>query len=201
MQGCKVSSPAPQPVVRDTNRVLRVGIRTLCLIFVYYCFSIGLTFYQKWFIASFHFPLTVVLCHLLVKYLLAVLIRYIHYSWNGSSRTKIHWSVSWRKLTATGVCASLDIGFSNWSFEFITVSLYTMTKTSSVIFILAFAILFGLERKRVSVISIVFLISIGLLMFTYKSTQFRWEGFVLVLAASFLAGLRCKHYPYSICGF
>ena len=66
-----------------------------------------------------------------------------------------------------------------------------MAKTSCVIFILAFAILFGLEKRRPSVVGVVVLISIGLFMFTYKSTQFRWEGFALVLAASFLAGLRC----------
>jgi solute carrier family 35 protein C2 len=30
----------------------------------------------------------------------------------------------------------------------------------------------------------------GLFMFTFQSTQFRWEGFVLVLSASFLGGLR-----------
>jgi hypothetical protein len=44
-----------------------------------------------------------------------------------------------------------------------------------------------------SVVIVVSLISAGLLMFTYKSTQFRWQGFVLVLAASFLAGLRCQY--------
>ena len=37
---------------------------------------------------------------------------------------------------------------------------------------------------------VVCLISMGLFMFTFQSTQFRWQGFVLALSASFLGGLR-----------
>lgn len=177
--------------------MVRAGVRTICLIFLYYCFSIGITFYQKWFIAGFPFPLSVVLCHLIVKYLLSAIVRFVHRLCCRQMRAPIPWSLSWSRAAVTGVASSLDIGFSNWSFEFITISLYTMAKTSCVVFILAFAIFFGLERKRFSVIFVVCLISSGLLMFTYKSTQFRWEGFVLVLAASFLAGLRCKKsFPF-----
>lgn len=65
----------------------------------------------------------------------------------GTSRVTVSWTASWKKLAATGVASALDIGFSNWSFEFITISLYTMTKSSCIVFILGFAILFGLEKK------------------------------------------------------
>lgn len=199
------SSMKPDPLTvprhqhsSDFNHVIQVAGRTVSLIFLYYCFSIGITFYQKWFIQNFPFPLSVVLCHLIIKYLLAACVRSCRRFWSKSSRAPVSWSLSWNRTALTGVSSALDIGFSNWSFEFITVSLYTMTKTSCVIFILGFAILFGLERKRMSVVIVVSLISAGLLMFTYKSTQFRWQGFVLVLVASFLAGLRCQ-YPLSLC--
>jgi solute carrier family 35 protein C2 len=43
--------------------------------------------------------------------------------------------------------SALDIGLSQWSFEYITISLYTMTKTTSIIFILIFAIFLKLEEK------------------------------------------------------
>jgi hypothetical protein len=43
------------------------------------------------------------------------------------------------------------LGLSQWSFEYIEVALYTITKSTSIIFILFFAIIMGLERK-VSVI-------------------------------------------------
>lgn len=37
---------------------------------------------------------------------------------------------------------------------------------------------------------VVLLISVGLFLFTYKSTQFDTEGFAMVLGASFLGGIR-----------
>ncbi len=57
------------------------------------------------------------------------------------------WSDYLSRVAAVAVFSALDIGLSQWSFEFITVALYTMTKTTSVLFILFFALLFGLERK------------------------------------------------------
>ena len=65
-----------------------------------------------------------------------------------------------------------------------------MVKSTCIVFILCFAILFGLEKKRSSLILVILLISAGLFMFTYKSTQFNTTGFLLVLGASFLGGLR-----------
>ncbi|KFP39347.1 Solute carrier family 35 member C2, partial [Chlamydotis macqueenii] len=85
---------------------------------------------------------------------------------------------------------SLDIGLSNWSFLYVTVSLYTMTKSSAILFILLFSLLFKLEEVRVALLLVVLLIAGGLFMFTYKSTQFNTQGFVLVLCASFLGGIR-----------
>lgn len=39
-------------------------------------------------------------------------------------------------------------------------------------------------------ILVVLLISSGLFMFTFESTQFNMEGFIMVLLASFLGGIR-----------
>jgi len=44
--------------------------------------------------------------------------------------------------------------------------------------------------QRCSLLLVVLLIAIGLFMFTYESTQFHTAGFILVLLASFLSGLR-----------
>jgi solute carrier family 35 protein C2 len=35
-----------------------------------------------------------------------------------------------RWLLPVGACASLDIGLSNWALEYVTVSLYTMCKST-----------------------------------------------------------------------
>ncbi|XP_025897965.1 solute carrier family 35 member C2 isoform X1 [Nothoprocta perdicaria] len=44
--------------------------------------------------------------------------------------------------------------------------------------------------QRVALVLVVLLIAGGLFMFTYKSTQFNTQGFMLVLCASFLGGIR-----------
>ncbi|OXB57611.1 hypothetical protein ASZ78_010573 [Callipepla squamata] len=67
---------------------------------------------------------------------------------------------------------------------------YTMTKSSAILFILLFSLLFKLEEMRVALVLVVVLIAGGLFMFTYKSTQFNTQGFMLVLCASFLGGVR-----------
>ncbi|XP_077504019.1 solute carrier family 35 member C2 isoform X2 [Amblyomma americanum] len=171
-------------------RYSAIALRTVGFVLLYYCFSIGITFYQKWFIKEFRFPLTVVICHLVVKFVLSGLLRLVYQVCTGKPRILLGWAVYVKQLAITGVASALDIGFSNWSFEFITVSLYTMTKSTCIIFILGFSLVFGLERRRCSLVFIVLLIALGLFMFTYQSTQFSTEGFLLVLSASFLAGLR-----------
>ncbi|NXG55471.1 S35C2 protein, partial [Hemiprocne comata] len=85
---------------------------------------------------------------------------------------------------------SLDIGLSNWSFVYVTVSLYTMIKPSAILFILLFSLLFKLEEMRLALLLVVLLIAGGFFMFTYKSMQFNKQGFVLVLCASLLGSIR-----------
>jgi solute carrier family 35 protein C2 len=93
-------------------------------------------------------------------------------------------------VAIVALVASLDIGLSQWSLEYIQVALYTITKSTSIVFILFFAILFNLEKKHWSLIVIVLTISGGLIMFTYKSTDFSLIGVLMVLSASFLSGIR-----------
>lgn len=163
---------------------------TLALVLLYYFFSIGITFFQKSFIKSFHYPFIIVTCHLIIKWLLAFCARKVYAKVSGKQPVHLSFENHVRKLSLVGIISSLDIGLSNFSFEFVTISLYTMTKSTCIIFILCFAILFGLEKRRSSLILVILLISAGLFMFTYKSTQFNTTGFCLVLSASFLGGLR-----------
>ena len=129
-------------------------------------------------------------CHLIIKWFLAFISRKIYAELSSKQPVHLSLATQFRKLSIIGVTSALDIGLSNFSFEFVSISLYTMTKSTCIIFILCFAILFGLEKRRPSLILIILLISCGLFMFTYKSTQFNLTGFLLVLTASFLAGLR-----------
>ncbi|GAV04535.1 hypothetical protein RvY_14803 [Ramazzottius varieornatus] len=165
-------------------------VKTVSLVALYYLFSIGLTFYQKKFIQFFDFPLTIVTGHFAIKFLLAAAVRYAWCWSSGQNRSTISCMTSITRIAPAGMAAALDIGMSNWSLAFITISLYTMTKSSTIVFILIFALLLKLEKFRWSLLAVVTLISVGLFLFTFESTQFHAFGFSLVLGASVLSGIR-----------
>ncbi|XP_043843103.1 solute carrier family 35 member C2 isoform X2 [Dromiciops gliroides] len=163
---------------------------TLGLVLLYYCFSIGITFYNKWLMKSFHFPLFMTLLHLVVIFLFSALSRALAQCCHQRPRVVLSWADYLQRVAPTALATALDVGLSNWSFLYITVSLYTMTKSSAVLFILIFSLIFKLEELRAALVLVVLLIAGGLFMFTYKSTQFNGEGFALVLGASFIGGIR-----------
>lgn len=165
-------------------------ILSLSLILVYFSLSISLTFYQRWLLKDFHFPLTVVMYHLIVKWILSVVIRTLLHIYTGIPQLVLPFMTCLRSVCPTGLASGIDVGFSNWGLALVTVSLYTMTKSTTIIFILGFAIILGLEKKSWSLVMIVVMISAGLIMFTYKATQFDTLGFMFLLLASFSAGLR-----------
>ncbi|XP_013199486.1 solute carrier family 35 member C2 [Amyelois transitella] len=166
------------------------SLLSLGLILLYFSLSIGLTFYQGWLLKEFSYPLTVVMYHLVVKWMLSVLVRTVLYFITGVSQLMLPFITSLRSVAPTGLASGIDVGFSSWGLQLVTISLYTMTKSTTIIFILGFAILLGLEKKSWSLVGIVFMISSGLIMFTYKATQFNLHGFNFLLLASFAAGLR-----------
>ncbi|NWR82909.1 S35C2 protein, partial [Furnarius figulus] len=166
------------------------GLGRAALVLLYYGFSIGITFYNKWLMKSFPFPLLVTLLHLLLIFVLAALARALARCRSGRPQVALSWADCLRRAAPAALSTSLDIGLSNWSFLYVTVSLYTMTKSSAILFILLFSLLFKLEEMRVTLLLVVLLIAGGLFMFTYKSTQFNAQGFILVLCASFLGGIR-----------
>ncbi|CAH2302169.1 solute carrier family 35 member C2 isoform X1 [Pelobates cultripes] len=170
--------------------ILWKTLLTVGLVVFYYCFSIGITFYNKWLLKGFHFPLFMTMVHLLMIFVLSAISREIVKCYSGRTRVTLSWTNYLKKVAPTAVATALDIGLSNWSFLYITVSLYTMTKSSAVLFILFFSLVFKLEEPTAGLILVVLLISGGLFMFTFKSTQFNSEGFILVLAASCLGGVR-----------
>jgi len=166
------------------------AILTLCLIGFYFGTSISLTFYQNRLLKEVHFPMTIVCLHFVLKFLLAYLSRLGYTLYTGIKRVQLEWKEFLGKVGLVAVVASLDIALSNWSFEYLQVALYTVTKSTSIIFIAFFAILLGLEKKHWTLPVIVGMIAAGLVMFTYKSTDFSIIGFSMVLSASFLSGVR-----------
>ncbi|KAG5677280.1 hypothetical protein PVAND_007050 [Polypedilum vanderplanki] len=172
------------------NSLIKTILWTGLLILCYFILSIGLTFYQRWLLKGYKFPFSVVIYHLFVKLVMSTLIRMFYRVCTGKQRVKLPVSTSIRKVAPTSFFGAVDIGFSQWGLEFVDVALYTMTKSTVIIFISFFAILFRLEKKSWSLLMIVVMISTGLFLFTYKSTEFDLLGFILLIIASFSSGAR-----------
>ena len=86
----------------------------------------------------------------------------------------------------------LDIGLSNTSLAFVSLSFYTMLKSTTPLFLLLFAILMGLERMSWRLAGVIAVISLGLFLLVEgeDESEFSLAGFFMVLSASALAGLR-----------
>lgn len=173
-----------------SKRMLILALKTISMILLYYLFSISLTFYNKKLMTASKLGLSITMVHLVTKFALSFIIRLIYRCYTGTSRVTIACSENFRKICPPGIASSLDIGFSNWGLEYVTVSLYTMTKSTVIIFILIFSIVFSLEKPRKSIVVVVILIAVGLFLFTFELTQFSLFGFSLVLSASCLSGIR-----------
>ena len=140
------------PVGRREKGFYSMAFRSVGLIVFYWIWSIGLTFYQKEFVSDFRIPLTSVTVHLMVKFLLAGLWRSVEACCFMPRNSRIaanRCPAIGETITKVGLpagAAALDIGLSNWSLEFITVSLYAMGKSTTIVFILIFSIALALEK-------------------------------------------------------
>lgn len=93
-------------------------------------------------------------------------------------------------MLPNGVATGLDICFSNTSFAFITLSFYTMCKSSAPLFLLIFAFIWGIEAPTWALGGTVLVISAGLLLLVAGEVRFDPVGFFLVMTAACMSGLR-----------
>ncbi|KAF3062014.1 putative transporter C22E12.01 [Daldinia childiae] len=181
------------------------------LIGLWYLFSLSISLYNKWMFDSgqlnFAFPLFTTAVHMLVQFSLASLVLYFipslrpnngqHNSDLGRSRheseperpimTKMFY------LTRIGPCGAatgLDIGLGNTSLKFITLTFYTMCKSSSLAFVLLFAFVFRLESPTWKLVGIIATMTAGVVMMVAGEIEFQLGGFILVISAAFFSGFR-----------
>ena len=67
--------------------------------------------------------------------------------------------VYWKSAVPVGVATAFDIAASNASYLFVSVPFYTVVKSSSVIFVLGFSILYGLQPSDKNLIGSALIIS------------------------------------------
>lgn len=92
-------------------------LKVLGFIFLYWCCSISLTFFNRHLFRDYHFPLSITTLHMAIKFLFAALIRWFLHRCcspsrvtvgcgqqqsNERERVKLTWPVLWRKVAPTG---------------------------------------------------------------------------------------------------
>ncbi|CAL1708093.1 unnamed protein product [Somion occarium] len=159
----------------------------------WFLFATILSVYNKWMFSPEHFgfpaPLFVTTMHMIAQFILAAALRGLfpdHFrpEHNPSGRDYA------RRAVPTGIATGLDIGLSNLSLKTITLSFYTMIKSSSLVFVLLFAFLFRLEVFSLRLVGVITLIVAGVVLMVATETHFVLGGFILVISGSALSGLR-----------
>ncbi|CAJ1966855.1 unnamed protein product [Cylindrotheca closterium] len=89
-----------------------------------------------------------------------------------------------------GVVTAMDVGLSNLSLAVITITFYTMVKSSTPVFVLGWAHIFGIERITLQLIGVAAVIAVGEFVTVYGEINFVLKGFLLCLTASVLSGAR-----------
>lgn len=181
------------------------------LVLLWYGFSVSLSVYNKWMFSedhlNFNFPIMTTAGHQIVQTILASLLlslnqfvaiplipnrsnkqESLQHLENICLKSKI---ISYFKhIVPCATAGAGDIGFGNESYRRVTLSFYTMVKSSSLGFVLMFGILFALERATWQIFSIVGVMTVGVIMMAAGEAHFQLIGFILVLAAAMCSGLR-----------
>ncbi|KAG0252730.1 Triose-phosphate Transporter [Mortierella polycephala] len=161
-------------------------------VFAWYGCSTSLSFYNKWLFSpnlhNFRFPLFTTCLHMVAQFALSSLTL----SLIPSLRPKKAPSAKdfGTKIMPCAVASGLDIGLSNSSLKSITLAFYTMCKSSSLAFVLLFAFVFKLERPTWTLAGVIGVICVGLFMMVMSEVDFVLIGFIQVMLASVLGGLR-----------
>lgn len=180
------------------SSIFRATLINLGLILTWYVLGTSLSLWNKLLVGKDHglfgkgaFPAPFLMSSLqfFCQHLLARLM--IFAGWVSPRQdASVTWKEYFVKVVPNGVATGLDIGFSNYSLVFITLSFYVMCKSTTPIFLLAFSFAWGIEQPSWSLAGIVLVIVSGLLLLVAGETQFDVRGFILVMTAAMMAGLR-----------
>ncbi|KAG0207735.1 Triose-phosphate Transporter [Mortierella sp. GBA30] len=188
----RTSSSLPQ-ILMPKKRVAQNIASNLSYIGAWYFFSTALSIYNKdnW---NFNLPLFVSSIHAGLHFVITACL--MHF-WpdvfdatrsGKGGRITMHSYIT--QVVPCAVAAALEICMANASLMYITLSFYTMIKSSTPIWVLVFAFFFRLEKPRMSLILIIAIIVIGVILTVAGETQFDMTGFILVLFAAVMSGLR-----------
>ncbi|KAF7538659.1 hypothetical protein G7Z17_g12585 [Cylindrodendrum hubeiense] len=164
------------------------------LILLWYLFSLSISLYNKWMFSkdnlNFPFPLFTTSMHMVVQFILSGLVLLFVPSLRPDSNTTMTKMFYLTRIGPCGAATGLDIGLGNTSLKFISLTFYTMCKSSSLAFVLIFAFMFRLEVPTWRLVGIIATMTLGVVLMVFGEVEFKLGGFLLVISAAFFSGFR-----------
>jgi solute carrier family 35 protein C2 len=140
---------------------------------------------------GFPCPLLLTSIHFFAQWVFAETLCAMYPVYFGSERvSNMSWSEYLSISVPCGLVTSGDIGLSNLSLVSISISFYTMIKSSTPVFVLGWAYIFGIERITWTLLTVVLIIAAGEFLTVAGEAEFDTAGFLMCLGASVLSGAR-----------
>ena len=161
----------------------------------WFLFSALLSTYNKFVFGNGHMafpcPLLLTSMHFGIQWFLSHVACALFPVQLGSERVE---RMSWKEWSSIsipcGLVTAFDVGLSNLSLVTITITFYTMVKSSTPIFVLGWAYIFGIEKITWRLIGVILVIASGEFLTVVGEVDFILHGFMLCLVASVLSGAR-----------
>jgi solute carrier family 35 protein C2 len=158
----------------------------------WFFFSSLLSIYNKALVGKnhydFQYPLFLVATHQLTHFLLSSATIYFFPRFKVNQRFAV--SKYFTTAFPAGLATAGDICLSTASLQLLSLSFYTMVKSSVPVWILMFAFWYGLEKPSARLIAIIMIICAGVMLSTSGDVEYSASGFFMVLFASISSGLR-----------
>jgi len=161
----------------------------------WFFFSALLSTYNKFVFGDGHMafpcPLLLTSMHFAIQWILSHLACALFPTALGTERVD---RMSWKEWASVsipcGLVTAFDVGLSNLSLVTITITFYTMVKSSTPIFVLGWAYVFGIEKITWRLVGVIMVIAAGEFLTVVGEVDFVLHGFLLCLTASVLSGAR-----------
>ncbi|KAI2204893.1 hypothetical protein LOZ16_005474 [Ophidiomyces ophidiicola] len=205
-----ISLSLAQKHLADKNVVRKLAVNVV-FILLWYFFSVSISLYNNWMFdpshLNFSYPLFTTSVHMIVQFTLASTLLYsfpqlrprnpaapqaVPSMAGGVANASpiLTKAFYFTRLVPCGTATSLDIGLGNMSLKFISLTFLTMCKSSTLGFVLLFALILGLETASIRLIMIICAMTIGVVMMVADEATFNAIGFSLIIASSFFSGFR-----------
>jgi len=182
------------------SKAVSANVLLAAYTFSWYSISVTFTIFNKWFMTSwlggFRYPILGTCVHMLVKLALTR----VWYHFADDVIHPLSTSLQRKIVIPIGVVTALDIMFSNQSFLYVTVSEYTILKSSLVIFTFFWSIFYKLDTFRIQLLCGICIICGGLSLAVFSQLQDSMDtkkqrddlfiGVIYCISAAACGGLR-----------